>query len=76
MADNGVLALVPFTGAEGLTATVSDAHLIRDVVVRIDTNIPVGVLDTGPLATVTIEYLGETALGNMSAPWAPPTTGR
>jgi hypothetical protein len=55
---------------------VSDAHLIRDVVVRIDTNIPVGVLDTGPLATVTIEYLGETALGNMSAPWAPPTTGR
>jgi hypothetical protein len=75
VADNGVLAVVPFNGAEGLTATVSDAHLTHDVVVRMDTNTPVGILDTGPQATVTIEYLGEDVVGDMSAPWAPPSTG-
>lgn len=75
VADNGVLAVVPFNGAEGLTATVSDAHLTGDVLVPMDTDRPVGVLDTGPQATVTIEYYGEEVAGDMSAPWAPAQDG-
>lgn len=74
VADSGVLAVVPFNGVEGLTATVSDANLAYDVVVPIDTNQPVGVLDTGPQATVTVEYFGEW-VGEMSAPWAPAQDG-
>lgn len=74
VADSGVLAVVPFNGAEGLTARVSDANLAHDVVVPIDTNQPVGVLDTGPQATVTVEYFGEW-VGEMSAPWAPTQDG-
>jgi len=75
VADNGVLAVVPFNAVEGLTAKVSDAHLTRDIVVPIDTNRPFGVLDTGPQATVTIEYFGKEVVGDMSAPWAPAQDG-
>jgi hypothetical protein len=74
VADSGVLAVVPFYGVDGLTATLSDSNLTHDVVVPIDTNKPVGVMDTGPQATVTVEYLGEW-VGEMSAPWAPAQDG-
>ena len=69
VADGQVLAVVPFNGVEGLTARVSDANLTHDVVVPIDTNKAVGILETGPQATVIIEYFGER-VGEMSVPWA------
>jgi hypothetical protein len=66
----GVLAVVPFESIEGLVARVTDSHLTQDVVVPLDTNQPIGIRNTGPLASVDIEYLGETVVGSMSAPWS------
>ena len=74
VADGNVLAVVPFHSIDNLKARVSDPNLTHDVVVPIDTNEPVGILDTGPQATVTIEYFGEW-VGEMFAPQAAAQNG-
>jgi hypothetical protein len=70
VAHKDVLAVVPFESVGGLVARVTDAHLIQDVLVPLDTDEPVGIQNTGPLASVDIEYFGETVVGSMSAPWS------
>lgn len=68
VAHEDVLAVVPFDSAEGLVARVSDPDLIRDVLVPLVTAEPVGIRNTGPRASIDIEYSGETVVGSMSAP--------
>lgn len=71
VAHDGVLAVVPFESSEGLVARVTDPDLTQDVLVPLDTDRPVGIRNTGPLASVAIEDLGGTVVGAMSAPWSP-----
>lgn len=71
VAHDGVLAVVPFGSVDGLVARLTDAHLTQDVLVPLDTDRAIGILHTGPQASVDIEYLGETVVGSMSAPWSP-----
>lgn len=71
VAADGVLAVVPFEGIEGLVARVQDSHLTTDVVVPLDTSQPVGILNTGPQASVDIEYLSQGVVGEMSTTWSP-----
>jgi len=67
VADNEVLAVVPFDGIDGLVARLTDPGLSEDVLIPLDTNEPVGVLHAGPGASVAIEYDGE-AFGELSTP--------
>jgi hypothetical protein len=65
--DNEILAVVPFDGAEGLVARLTDPGLSEDVLIHLDTNQPVGVVHTRAGASVNIEYNAE-AFGELSMP--------
>ncbi|HEX9864059.1 MAG TPA: hypothetical protein VGC03_03740 [Acidimicrobiia bacterium] len=75
VAHEGVLAVVPFESIEGLVARVTDSDLTQDVLVPLDTDRPIGIRNTGPLASVDIEYVDGTVVGSMSAPWSPSREG-
>jgi hypothetical protein len=68
VADNDVLAIVPFDGIDGLVARLSDPGPSEDVVISLDIDQPVGVLHTGAgSSSVDIEYNGQ-AVGALSTP--------
>ena len=65
---DGVLIVVPFDDAPGLTARISDPGLVEDVVIPLDRTEPVGVANLSPTAgLVQIEYFGEE-IGSTSRP--------
>lgn len=68
VADDGVLAVVPFNSPPGLTARLTDPNLIQEVIVPLDRSQPVGITNlsrTGQV--VAIEYRGQP-IGELSGP--------
>lgn len=70
LADDSALFVVPVTGETGLTVRISDPGFVRDVVIPLDGNEPVGVRTTpGPEVDMRIEYLGEDIGGLEVDTW-------
>lgn len=67
VADDGVLAVVPFDGVDGLVARLIDTAFSEDVLIPLDTDEPAGVLHARPGGSVAIEYRGEV-VGGLSMP--------
>jgi hypothetical protein len=67
VADDGVLAVVPFDGVDGLVARLKAPAFSEDVLIPLDTDQPAGVLHAGPGGSVDIEDRGEV-VGGLSMP--------
>jgi hypothetical protein len=67
VAFDGALAVVPFNSEPGLVVRIGHPGLSGEVLVPLDTHLPVGIRYAGSQATVEIEYFGER-IGAMSAP--------
>jgi len=65
--DDGVLAVVPFDGVDGLVARLKGPAFSEDVLIPLDTDQPVGVLHAGSGGSVDIEDNGEV-FGGLSMP--------
>lgn len=68
VADDGVLAVVPFNSPPGLTARLSDPNLTQEIIVPLDRSQPVGITNLSRIGQVAaIEYRGQP-IGELSGP--------